>query len=164
MMALKTPLILSAREASSRRTHCAHPAILLFLHSRTSRNPAAEVRGGEESVVVTPVTLKVCQCHSGRRSPGRVPHRVRAAARSSFIRGLARNAQRRPGPEVRSGASRRPLNPTYQQKNDDDDRHKTKAATRVVSPAAAVGPGRQGTYQKEDQKDDQNCTEHSSTG
>src|SRR5262245_37957519 len=52
------------------------------------------------------------------------------------------------------------LYPSGYQQDDHDDQDQAGAAARVVTPAAAVGPCRQGTNQDQYEDDQQNSAQH----
>src|SRR5688572_4832197 len=55
--------------------------------------------------------------------------------------------------------TRRYLDPPEQHENDDDDQDQAEAAARIVAPATAVGPARQGADQQEDEDDEEDGAE-----
>src|SRR6185312_3302799 len=55
------------------------------------------------------------------------------------------------------------LYPSCQQQDDQDDQDQAGTAARVVAPAAAVWPCRQGTNQDQDEDDQQNSAQHGSS-
>jgi len=52
------------------------------------------------------------------------------------------------------------LNSSQKQENNDNDENDTQAPRRHVAPLAAVRPPRQGTYERQDQKDNQDRSKH----
>jgi hypothetical protein len=51
------------------------------------------------------------------------------------------------------------LNSAHRQQDNDDDQHDTEAAAWRIAPAATVAPGRQATYQQQNENDEQDGTE-----
>jgi hypothetical protein len=51
------------------------------------------------------------------------------------------------------------LYPSEQKQDENDHEHEAQPSRRVIAPAAAVGPGGEGTNEKQNQDDDQNSPE-----